>query len=177
MPAVQQVVQEVQQQAAVPHITVDEFGAVSMMAPGESLEKPTAFENVDGRRINDGRYDAFARDITGARAAAGAGSARGEAGGGPGHQARVPRGLAPGAERVAQGCPRAGRPYRDSLLPTCCFAPAANVLVVWASCPVQLSNGAVPMLSTAERLQRGSQQSPLLHPTRPCPCPTNAALP
>lgn len=52
-------------QATMPMIAVNEVGAVSMLGPGETLEAPTVFENVDGRRIEDGRYAAFAKEISG----------------------------------------------------------------------------------------------------------------
>lgn len=51
----------------LPLTRVDEFGAISILeSEAEGAFVPQAFENIDGRRIEDGRYAAFARDITGA---------------------------------------------------------------------------------------------------------------
>lgn len=65
MPAVQQVAQQVQQQT-LPLTMINEVGAISLLGPGETAEAPKVFENVDGKRIEDGRYAAFAKDVSGA---------------------------------------------------------------------------------------------------------------
>lgn len=59
-----QVAQKVQPDV-LPRIAINEYGAVSMLGEGETGEAPKVFENVDGKRINDGRYDAFAKDLSG----------------------------------------------------------------------------------------------------------------
>ncbi|KAL4426062.1 hypothetical protein ABPG77_007858 [Micractinium sp. CCAP 211/92] len=49
----------------LPLTRVDEFGAISILeSEAEGSFVPQIFENVDGRRIEDGRYAAFARDLT-----------------------------------------------------------------------------------------------------------------
>eukprot|EP00887_Chlorella_sp_A99_P004004 scaffold11.g4004.t1 len=66
LPAVQQVEEPAASQASAPLLTrVDEFGACSVVASEAELAPPTAFENVDGRRIEDGRYAAFTAAISG----------------------------------------------------------------------------------------------------------------
>lgn len=51
----------------LPLTKTDEFGAISILeneAAGSFV--PQVYENVDGRRIEDGRYAAFTKDLTGA---------------------------------------------------------------------------------------------------------------
>ena len=50
----------------LPLTRVDEFGATSILE-SEDMAKyvPQQYENVDGRRIEDGRYAAFTKDLTG----------------------------------------------------------------------------------------------------------------
>lgn len=51
----------------LPLTRVDEFGATSILESQEMATfVPQVFENVDGRRIEDGRYAAFAKDLAGA---------------------------------------------------------------------------------------------------------------
>ena len=50
---------------ALPLTRTDEVGAVSIVEPYELGVLPTVFENVDGKRIEDGRYAAFIKDISG----------------------------------------------------------------------------------------------------------------
>lgn len=55
------------QPEVLPLTKTDEFGAVSILeseAAGKFV--PQTFENIDGRRIEDGRYAAFAKELTGA---------------------------------------------------------------------------------------------------------------
>ena len=49
----------------IPLTQVDEVGAISIVEEHEKDFVPTVFENVDGRRIEDGRYAAFQKDISG----------------------------------------------------------------------------------------------------------------
>jgi len=49
----------------LPLTHVDEVGAISIIEPHEKDFIPKEFENVDGRRIEDGRYAAFMKDISG----------------------------------------------------------------------------------------------------------------
>lgn len=49
----------------VPLTRVDEVGAISIVEPHEKDFVAKEFENVDGRRIEDGRYAAFMQDISG----------------------------------------------------------------------------------------------------------------
>lgn len=53
--------------AGAPGLAVDAVGAISLVTEAEPLATaaPGVFENVDGRRGNDGRYDAFAQDLAG----------------------------------------------------------------------------------------------------------------
>lgn len=51
-----------------PLTRIDEYGATSVVEETELDFKPTMFENVDGRRIEDGRYAAFTEEISGAPA-------------------------------------------------------------------------------------------------------------
>jgi hypothetical protein len=63
MPA-QQVVTKLQPDA-IPLTRIDEVGAISIVEPHEKDFVAKVFENVDGRRIEDGRYAAFMKDISG----------------------------------------------------------------------------------------------------------------
>ena len=49
----------------LPLTHTDAVGAISIVEPHEKDFVPKEFENVDGRRIEDGRYAAFIQDITG----------------------------------------------------------------------------------------------------------------
>ena len=50
----------------LPLTKVDEYGAISILeSEAAGTFVPQTFENVDGRRIEDGRYAAFTRDLTG----------------------------------------------------------------------------------------------------------------
>jgi len=49
----------------LPLTRIDEVGAISIVEPHEKDYVPKIFENVDGRRIEDGRYAAFMKDISG----------------------------------------------------------------------------------------------------------------
>lgn len=49
----------------LPVTRIDEFGATSVVEEADANFKPTKFENVDGRRIEDGRYAAFTQEISG----------------------------------------------------------------------------------------------------------------
>lgn len=54
--------------SAVPHPTVvDEYGATSVVTDEKPAGQPARFENVDGKRIEDGRYAAFTQEISGER--------------------------------------------------------------------------------------------------------------
>lgn len=54
------------QPSLLPLTRTDEFGAVSILeSEAEASFVPQTFENVDGRRIEDGRYAAFTKDLTG----------------------------------------------------------------------------------------------------------------
>ena len=57
--------QEKAQPDMLPLTHIDQFGAMSIVGPGEANYVPTSFENVDGRRIEDGRYAAFVQEISG----------------------------------------------------------------------------------------------------------------
>ena len=50
----------------LPLTRVDSVGAISIISKEELDFVPTVYENVDGRRIEDGRYAAFIKDISGA---------------------------------------------------------------------------------------------------------------
>lgn len=51
----------------LPLTRVDEFGAISILESEKMASfVPQTYENVDGRRIEDGRYAAFTKDLTGA---------------------------------------------------------------------------------------------------------------
>ena len=64
-PAAQQVVDtRVSEPSVLPLTHIDEVGAISVVEPHELNAKVTAFENVDGRRIEDGRYAAFVEEIS-----------------------------------------------------------------------------------------------------------------
>lgn len=64
MPA-QQAVEVYPEAAAVPYTKVDAVGAISILAPHEKDFVPKKYENIDGRRIEDGRYASFAKEISG----------------------------------------------------------------------------------------------------------------
>ena len=50
----------------VPHTYVDRVGAISVVEdPSQVGQEATVFENVDGKRIEDGRYAAFVEEISG----------------------------------------------------------------------------------------------------------------
>ncbi len=49
----------------LPLTRIDEVGAISIVEPNLVDFQPTVFENIDGRRIEDGRYAAFAKEISG----------------------------------------------------------------------------------------------------------------
>jgi len=49
----------------VPLTRIDEVGAISIIEPHEKDFVPKEFENVDGRRIEDGRYAAFIAEVSG----------------------------------------------------------------------------------------------------------------
>ena len=50
----------------LPLTRVDEFGAISILEGQEAADfVPKVYENVDGRRIEDGRYAAFTKDLLG----------------------------------------------------------------------------------------------------------------
>ena len=50
----------------VPHTYVDRVGAISVVEdPSQVGLEATVFENVDGKRIEDGRYAAFVEEISG----------------------------------------------------------------------------------------------------------------
>ncbi|KAK9807175.1 hypothetical protein WJX73_004038 [Symbiochloris irregularis] len=51
-------------QGSAPPIKVDQFGAVSVLSESDSHFKPNTYYNVDGQRFEDGRYAAFAREIS-----------------------------------------------------------------------------------------------------------------
>ena len=71
LPAVAAAVAHPQASRALPLTRTDEFGAISIVEGQEELDfVPSTFENVDGRRIEDGRYAAFTKDVSGAAAAA-----------------------------------------------------------------------------------------------------------
>ena len=56
------------QPSLLPLTRTDEFGAVSILeSEADAGFVPQVFENVDGRRIEDGRYAAFTKELTGAR--------------------------------------------------------------------------------------------------------------
>ena len=48
-----------QQQRTVLRTRTDDFGGVSVVSVGESEEPPRQYRNVDGYRVEDGRYAAF----------------------------------------------------------------------------------------------------------------------
>ena len=66
LPAAAAAVQTRVQPQVLPLTRVDEFGATSILE-SEDMAKfvPQQYENVDGRRIEDGRYAAFTKDLTG----------------------------------------------------------------------------------------------------------------
>jgi len=47
----------------LPLTHTDEVGAISIVEPHEKDFVPKEWENVDGRRIEDGRYAAFLQDV------------------------------------------------------------------------------------------------------------------
>ena len=50
----------------MPHTYVDRVGAISVVEdPSQVGQEATVFENVDGKRIEDGRYAAFVEEISG----------------------------------------------------------------------------------------------------------------
>ena len=50
----------------LPLTRVDEFGAISILeSEAMATFVPQKYENVDGHRIEDGRYAAFTKDLTG----------------------------------------------------------------------------------------------------------------
>lgn len=49
----------------LPITHIDEVGAISIVEPHEKDFVAKHFENVDGRRIEDGRYAAFINEISG----------------------------------------------------------------------------------------------------------------
>lgn len=53
------------QPEAMPLTRIDEVGAISIIEPHEKDFVPKVFENVDGRRIEDGRYAAFINEVSG----------------------------------------------------------------------------------------------------------------
>ena len=62
--------EEAPQRAVVHQVRTDLYGAVSMVAPGEGgpasqQQAPQAYRNVDGQRFEDGRYQAFAAEVSG----------------------------------------------------------------------------------------------------------------
>ena len=63
-PAAQQMVETKVEPSALPLTHIDEVGAISIVEPHELDRKVTAFENMDGRRIEDGRYAAFIEEIS-----------------------------------------------------------------------------------------------------------------
>lgn len=63
MPA-QQVLTKLQPDI-IPLTRIDEVGAISIVEAHEKDFVPKFFENIDGRRIEDGRYAAFIKDVTG----------------------------------------------------------------------------------------------------------------
>jgi hypothetical protein len=63
MPA-QQVVTKLQPDI-IPLTRIDEVGAISIVEAHEKDFIPKYFENIDGRRIEDGRYAAFVKDVSG----------------------------------------------------------------------------------------------------------------
>ena len=52
----------------LPLTKIDEVGAISIVEPHEKDFVPKVFENTDGRRIEDGRYAAFIKDVSGTTA-------------------------------------------------------------------------------------------------------------
>ena len=64
VPAAQQVATKLQPNV-LPLTRIDEVGAISIVEPHEKDFVPKEFENVDGRRIEDGRYAAFIQDVSG----------------------------------------------------------------------------------------------------------------
>jgi hypothetical protein len=48
----------------LPLTHTDEVGAISIVEPHEKDFVPKEWENVDGRRIEDGRYAAFIQDVS-----------------------------------------------------------------------------------------------------------------
>lgn len=49
----------------MPHTYVDRVGAISVVEdPSQVGQEATVFENVDGKRIEDGRYAAFVEEIS-----------------------------------------------------------------------------------------------------------------
>lgn len=65
-PSAQQMVNTKVEPSVLPLTTVDEVGAISIVEPHEKDYVVREFENVDGRRIEDGRYAAFVDEISGA---------------------------------------------------------------------------------------------------------------
>lgn len=49
----------------IPLTHVDSVGAISIVEPHEKDFVPKVFENIDGRRIEDGRYARFREEISG----------------------------------------------------------------------------------------------------------------
>ena len=49
----------------VPVTRVDHVGAISVVDEGEVDGEVAVFENVDGKRVEDGRYAAFVKEISG----------------------------------------------------------------------------------------------------------------
>lgn len=64
-PSAQQMVNTKVEPSVLPLTTVDEVGAISIVEPHEKDYIVREFENVDGRRIEDGRYAAFVDEISG----------------------------------------------------------------------------------------------------------------
>lgn len=57
-------VQPAEQEASVPHISVDKFGAISVIGESDPPFQPGVYRNIDGYREEDGRYTRFTQEIS-----------------------------------------------------------------------------------------------------------------
>ncbi|BDA46133.1 probable glycolate oxidase subunit GlcD at N-terminal half [Coccomyxa sp. Obi] len=57
-------VQPAEQEASVPHITVDKVGAISVIGENDPPFQPGVYRNIDGYREEDGRYARFTQEIS-----------------------------------------------------------------------------------------------------------------
>lgn len=49
----------------LPVLVTDTYGATSVVKEGDQVAKPNVYENIDGKRLDDGRYKEFTAQISG----------------------------------------------------------------------------------------------------------------